>query len=66
MPDVAEASLATVSQFWPTLLPEVKLAADAILQFDKECAAMGPITHVRFNLHPDGGVSRLRLWGVPA
>ena len=47
-------------------LPEVKLAADAILQFDKECAAMGPITHVRFNLHPDGGVSRLRLWGERA
>ncbi len=26
-------------------------------------AALGPIKHMRFNLHPDGGVSRLRLWG---
>jgi hypothetical protein len=24
---------------------------------------LGPITHVRFNIFPDGGVSRLRLWG---
>ncbi|WP_423221422.1 hypothetical protein, partial [Burkholderia contaminans] len=26
----------------------------------------GPVTHVRFNIFPDGGVSRLRLWGEPA
>ena len=25
--------------------------------------ALGPITHIRFNIFPDGGVSRLRLWG---
>ena len=25
-----------------------------------------PVSHIRFNLHPDGGVSRLRLWGLPA
>jgi allantoicase len=25
---------------------------------------MGVVTHVRFNMFPDGGVSRLRLWGV--
>jgi allantoicase len=48
------------------LLPEVKLGADGIFNFDKECADLGPITHVRFNLHPDGGVSRLRLWGESA
>ena len=28
--------------------------------------ALGVISHVRFNIHPDGGVSRLRLWGRPA
>ncbi len=66
VPNAAEASLPTVSQFWPTLLPEVKLAANNIAHFDKECTSLGAITHVRFNLHPDGGVSRLRLWGVPA
>ena len=25
----------------------------------------GPFTHVRLNIYPDGGVSRLRLWGRP-
>lgn len=65
-PGAAEASLATVSQFWETLLPEVKLGADGIVNFEKECVDLGPITHVRFNLHPDGGVSRLRLWGEPS
>jgi len=36
-----------------------------IRQFDS-LAALGPVTHVRFNIFPDGGVSRLRLWGEPA
>ena len=26
----------------------------------------GPFTHVRFNIHPDGGVSRLRIYGNKA
>jgi len=21
------------------------------------------VTHIRYNMHPDGGTSRLRLWG---
>lgn len=58
-----DTSLATQSQFWPTLLPEVKLGADAIHDFRDACVDLGAISHVRFNLHPDGGVSRLRLWG---
>jgi allantoicase len=28
--------------------------------------SLGPVTHVRFNIIPDGGVSRLRLWGTLA
>jgi allantoicase len=28
--------------------------------------AVGPATRVRFNIFPDGGVSRLRLFGAPA
>lgn len=66
LPDAADASLPALSQFWPVLLPEVKLAGDSVHGFAAECADLGPVTHVRFNLHPDGGVSRLRLWGEPA
>jgi len=65
-PDASAASIVAQSQFWSGLLPEVKLNADAIHIFESECIDLGAITHVRFNLHPDGGVSRLRLWGEPA
>jgi allantoicase len=33
--------------------------------FEKEIVDLGPITHVRFNNIPDGGVNRLRLYGLP-
>ncbi len=62
-PGFGEGALITQAQFWPTLLQETKLDADREHPFTTEIAAHGPITHVRFNLHPDGGVSRLRLWG---
>ncbi|WP_035059699.1 allantoicase [Andreprevotia chitinilytica] len=60
-----DQSIITQSMFWPVLLPEQKLSMDAIHQFDT-VAALGPITHVRLNIIPDGGVSRIRLWGKPA
>lgn len=59
-------SLVTQAMFWQELLPEQKLRADHIHTFRAEVAAHGVITHVRFNMIPDGGVSRLRLWGRPA
>lgn len=65
-PGVSKEALVAQAQFWPTLLPESKLAADSIHTFNKGIADWGAITHVRLNLHPDGGVSRLRLWGEPA
>ena len=56
-------SLITQSMFWRTLLPEQKLEMDRPHQFQKEVADIGAITHVRLNIIPDGGVSRLRLLG---
>ena len=50
------------SMFWSELLPQQKLSADAIHKFD-QVNALGPVTHVRVNIFPDGGISRLRLWG---
>ena len=58
-----DRSITTQSMFWQTLLPEQKLEMDAIHTFSEQVAKLGPITHVRFNIFPDGGVSRLRLWG---
>jgi allantoicase len=50
---------------WRTLLAARPLAADARHFFARELESVGPVTHVRLNIYPDGGVSRLRLWGTP-
>ena len=58
------ASLVTQSMFWPTLMERQSLEADAIMKFT-DLKELGAITHIRFNMIPDGGVSRLRLFGKP-
>jgi allantoicase len=57
------SSLAAASESWKTLLPEQKMRADSQHRFRTELAKSGPVSHVRLNLYPDGGVSRLRLYG---
>jgi len=54
------------SAAWVPLLPEVKLAADDRRFFSTGIVAHPAISHVRLNIFPDGGVSRLRLWGTRA
>ena len=58
-----DESLVTQAMFWAELLPEQKLSADHVHTFRSEVKPLGRVTHVRFNIFPDGGVSRLRLWG---
>ena len=57
-------SLITQSMFWRTLLPPQKLSMDHIHRFTEEVLDIGPITHIRLNIIPDGGISRLRLFGT--
>ncbi|WP_207495708.1 allantoicase [Aridibaculum aurantiacum] len=52
------------SNEWQTILPEQKLHADEVHTFEKELLASPLISHVRINIFPDGGVSRLRLYGT--
>jgi allantoicase len=66
MPDASDQGLAAISMHWPLLLPEQKLRADAEHRFAAELVNLGPVSHVRMNIHPDGGVSRLRLYGEAA
>jgi len=61
-----DSSLVTQAMFWPVLLDEQKLQMDNQHYYEKELASPGPVTHVRFNIYPDGGVSRVRLWGTLA
>ncbi len=35
------------------------------IHFEAEVQDLGSISHVRVNIHPDGGLSRVRLFGRP-
>ena len=48
---------------WRELLPEAPLQPHTRHVFDDELRVLGPVSHVRLNVFPDGGVARLRLWG---
>ncbi len=49
---------------WQELLPRTRLQAHTRHFFDEELKQVGIVSHVRFNIYPDGGVSRLRLTGT--
>ena len=48
---------------WQIILPNQKLSADKEHEYNKEIAPHQTLSHVRLNIFPDGGISRLRLWG---
>ena len=50
---------------WHTVLPATKLQADHRHVFDQALARDVAASHVRLNIHPDGGVSRFRVFGTP-
>jgi len=51
---------------WVEVLPRTKLQAHTVHLFEKELQDAGAATHVRFSIYPDGGVSRLRIYGAIA
>ena len=63
LPVTPDADLTSQSLYWPTLLPPRPLQADAVARFDA-VADLGCVSHVRVNMHPDGGMSRVRLFGT--
>ena len=64
--DFSDADIAA-SASWTPILPRTKLQMDHVHEFAGDAvASVGPVTHVRLNIHPDGGVSRLRLFGTKA
>ncbi|MEW5798731.1 MAG: allantoicase [Bacteroidota bacterium] len=48
---------------WKELLPKTNLKANTRHFFERELNKIAAATHVRLNIYPDGGVSRLRVWG---
>ena len=63
-PGASTEELATAQ--WREILPKTKLQADTRHFFEKELSPIDGCTHLRLNIYPDGGVSRLRVWGNPA
>ena len=61
---VTDQSIVTEAMFWPVLMGEHKLQMDHIHTFaGSAIEKLGPVNHVKFNIFPDGGVSRLRIFG---
>jgi allantoicase len=63
-PDTASIEGSFDGETWTELLPRTKLQAHTRHFFIDELVSDGPFTHVRVNVFPDGGISRLRVWGV--
>ncbi|MEH6826162.1 MAG: allantoicase [Motiliproteus sp.] len=61
-----DAQIEAQCLFWQELLPQQQLGMHQEHEFSQQIRALGPISHIRLNIFPDGGVSRLRLFGTPA
>jgi allantoicase len=55
-----------ISSGWPELLPAQPLGADCEHVFTDELIPNGPVSHIRLDIFPDGGISRMRLFGRKA
>ena len=64
-PKVTEEDLVGDAVTWQEILPRTKLRADHSHDFAAELRDAGACTHLRLNIYPDGGVARLRAFGVP-
>jgi allantoicase len=61
--DLPEKDLTDLSVAWKSILPRTRLQAHTRHFFENEILDAGNISHLRFNIFPDGGVSRLRVYG---
>ncbi len=50
---------------WTEILARTKLQAHHQHYFESELKRVAGATHLRVNIYPDGGISRLRCWGTP-
>jgi allantoicase len=60
--DMAESDISPDLDAWQEVLPRSKLGPDAVHVFE-DLREIGTVSHVRLDIFPDGGISRLRLIG---
>ena len=58
-----EENLTDLSLAWKSVLPRTRLQGHTRHFFENEILDAGNVSHLRFNIFPDGGVSRLRVYG---
>ena len=62
--DQGDTKLLENATDWQPLMGEQKLEMDRIHTFEGDVInAIGPVTHLRLSIYPDGGVSRFRAFG---
>lgn len=61
--DATDPQLIPQSMFWPFLLEAQPMQMDHIHPFIDEILKYEKVSHIRVNMIPDGGISRIRLWG---
>ena len=64
-PDTDRDAFLTNTIDWKELLPVSKLSGNQENIFSIASNQAEALTHIRFNIYPDGGVSRLRIIGRP-
>ena len=63
-PGTPDDFMASRSLPWTEILPRTKLEAHKQHYYEAELLPGGPYTHLRLNIFPDGGISRLRVHGT--
>ncbi|NHB56905.1 allantoicase [Acinetobacter sp. 194] len=61
--NATDPQLIPQSMFWPFLLEAQAMQMDHIHTFMNEILKHEKVSHIRVNMIPDGGISRIRLWG---
>jgi allantoicase len=61
--EIPEEELTRDAPCWREILPPMPLGPDCLQTFEQEVMDSDAVSHVRFDIYPDGGVSRLRLYG---
>ncbi len=62
---LVDGPVAFPSDGWRELLAWTCLQPHTRHVFDRDIRALGPVSHLRLNIFPDGGVSRFRAYGRP-
>ncbi|MCL6182867.1 allantoicase [Acinetobacter baumannii] len=61
--NATDAQLIPQSMFWSYLLEAQPMQMDHIHEYMNEILQHEKVSHIRINMIPDGGISRVRLWG---